>query len=80
MIDRQAQVQELIRRVHRDGSVSHSAVVTFDEAGCSTVRLSREEHDAVEAAMLAKRRFIVTLRIAAPDLQELATRDTEGGP
>lgn len=79
MIDRGVIVQELTRRVLRDGKVSYSALVTFDESAATTIRLTKDDHDALEATMGAGKRLVMTVRLAPPTLDELASRDASGG-
>lgn len=79
MIKRSAHVRELLRRVHADGTISHNALVSFDEAGATTIRLTAEEHALFESAMVDKRRFVMSLRVAAPSVGELVEQDVSAG-
>jgi hypothetical protein len=80
MIDIRTEVLGLHRRVVAGGHVAHSVTLRLDEGPePSTVRISREHHDEIEAAMASGRRFVVSIRIAAPSLGALAERETTGG-
>ena len=82
MITRAAKVRELLIRTLPDGSESCSASVSFDEASCTTLRLSRSEHDEIASAMRGGNTFVVCLRVApatvAPKASRLARELTDG--
>lgn len=69
MIVRSAKVRELICRTFPDGTVSRSASLSFDETSCTTVRLSKEEHDSLAVAMREGRRFVISVNVESPAMQ-----------
>lgn len=76
MIIREVRVRELLRRELPDGSISHSALLSFDEAAATTVRLTAKEYDAARAALKAKRPLIMHLAAtAAVDASTLGAAD-----
>lgn len=75
MIARSAAIRELTCRTLPGGVESCSATISLDEGAVTTLRLSREEHDALALAMRAGARFDVVLRVAsAPPITD--TTDT----
>lgn len=80
MIGREVRIDGLVRRTHRDATVSYSANVAFDEVSAVTLRISAEEHATLETALGSKVKLVMSLRIGPPDLRELASADAEGGP
>lgn len=68
MISLHARLHEVICKRLSPTMVAHFATVTIDDAPerlC--VRLSADEHARLDAAFVAKRKFVMTLSIAAPE-------------
>ncbi len=80
MIDLPVRVEEVIRRGLRDKSVAYFASLRIDEGRePSVVRVSRDVYHQIEAGLVGGRRFVLTLHVAPPTLDELASRDAAGG-
>lgn len=77
MIALLARVDELLVRTLPGGTESFHARIAFDESAAVTVRVSREEHAILHAALAKGSRFTVALRPAAPTIEALATREAQ---
>lgn len=71
MLTRTARIRELTRRVFEDGSVAHSALVSWDEAACTSVRLTPTEFGTLETCLAKRRRLVMTLTVG-PEAQASA--------
>ncbi len=79
MITRVLKVEELICRTRPGGGPSHHAALTIDEVGPICLRISKEEYDSLGLAIGAGARFVVTLKLAPPTLDTLASREAADG-
>ncbi len=79
MITRDAKIRELTLRTLPDGTEACSVSITFDEAGFTTLRLSRQEHDELALALRSSSdrfaRFVVAVRLAPPTITDLAASE-----
>jgi len=69
-------LQELIVR-KRGGIASHYAVLSVDEGTEICVRVSGDEHAALEDADADGRPLVMTLRLAPPPLLKVVQSDSE---
>jgi hypothetical protein len=67
VIARHARVHEVISKRLADTSLAHFALVSLDEGERIALRLSADEHARLEAALVAKRRFVISLSVAMPE-------------